>query len=402
MSLLYFLSNNVNNDGVSNPPETDVPAGSASVSIQSDISLIPNNPAQTERWYGRPVLKDIGDDIWCMVYANSEAHNVLTSSQLHVRFSDDYGETWSDENKYIDGSSVTGFPMYPPGAVPGETDEGPGEPWLYVCPNGDLLVHMWKVQYATTKNGSYQSRSTDGGKTWSTPALIDFTGTTRDLYIYSTDDDFVLGNTIYAGAREYLNIVQTDGIKSIFIKSDDNGVTWDYVSDITDFSTRPTNEVGLEYIGNNKIVAICRGTNSVADGGPYKVSYLVTSDDLGVTWNTPTTPANIQVNGRIRIKSRSHVKGKNNWWFDPVLIAHGFDQQDIPNGSQRRICVYISKDFGDTWSTAKYLRITGYDGGYGDFLYNPNTDEYVSLQYYAPTSLLDGEIRQINWKLNWI
>ena len=49
-----------------------------------------------------------------------------------------------------------------------------------------------------------------------------------------------------------INTTITIAVSIIFIKSEDNGTTWDKVSEITDFTTRPTNEVGIEYVGNDK------------------------------------------------------------------------------------------------------------------------------------------------------
>ena len=218
---------------------------------------------------------------------------------------------------------------------------------------------------------------------------------------FSTDDDFVLNGVIYAGAREYEFLRATDGIRSLFIMSEDNGATWEVVSDITDYYNYPTSEVGLEYVFDNGAPTIVAFSRGVDNPGPSPASYKSYSTDMGLTWTTPNADTNIQVHGRIRLKTRSHAKGLDFWWLDPVMIAHGFEAVSPPRSTPRRLCVYISKDFGKTWSSELYLKMQGNDGGYGDFLYNPIKDEYVTLQYYAPTSLYDGEIRQVNWKLTF-
>jgi hypothetical protein len=131
-------------------------------------------------------------------------------------------------------------------------------------------------------------------------------------------------------------------------------------------------------------------------------AYYTKSTDMGLTWVALTEVQTLyEVWSRQRVKTRSHVKGTNNWWNDPLIICHGFVHVSGEAGLShpRRLAVWISLDNGDTFKGPYYLKEQGYDGGYGDFLYNPVTDEYVTLQYFAPTSLLDGEIRQINWKL---
>ena len=374
---------------------------SGTVEVISDTLIVANDPGNPDtRWFGRPVLKRIADKIWIMVYANSEAHGELTYSQLHCKFSDDYGATWSDQNKYLDGSSVSGFPLYPVGATPGDNDHGPGEPWIVQCADSPnhLLVHMWDTDYVNYNNGTWQSESTDGGKTWSTPVKIDWvnnTGTANvDNRTYATDQTFVYNNVIYIGAREY----EADGSfissRSWFGKSTDNGQTWELISLLSAYSDK-TNEYGMEYVGNNTIIACVRDFV-----GPE--SFYTKSTDMGLTWAALTEVQTLyEVWSRQRVKTRSHVKGTQTWWNDPLLIMHGFVHVSGEAGLShpRRLAVWISVDNGDTFKGPYYLKEPGYDGGYGDFLYNPVTDEYVTLQYFAPTSLLDGEIRQINWKL---
>lgn len=386
-------------------PELKVPDGTPSVAVVSDVLLVANNPSITARWYGRASLKDTrrtynAKPVWVLCYAQSEAHHLLRWSQLHFRFSNDYGETWSEEDKWIDGTSVLGAPMYAPTTVPGQSLRGPGEPWLYLCPNGDLLNHMWDSQYNVSNNGTYQSRSTDGGKTWSTPQKITFINNTgisisSNDNIFSTDDDFVYNGVIYAGAREYLNYDTFDSeIRSWLIKSTDNGNTWELVSLLSEYDDI-TNEYGLEYVGNDTIVSCVREFV-----GPP--AFYTKSLNLGKTWASLTDVSSIYGTwSRQRVKTRSNVKSKVGYYRDPVVFCHGFIHVNGGNSHPRRIAVWVSKDSGETFTGPLYLKDQGYDGGYGDFLYNPIKGEYVTVQYYAPTSLYDGEIRQINWKLNF-
>lgn len=384
-----------------NNPETTAPEGDASVQVDSDVLVVPNEGSGNYRWYGRSSMRQLSDGTWVHIYNNAAAHTDTRYSQLRIQFSDDYGATWTAKDTDLDGNPVSGFPLYPPNAVPSTDPEGPGEGWLIQCPNGDLLISMWHTNgfaAGAAENGMYQSRSTDNGKTWSAPVAVDIQGTTRENYIFATDDDFVYAGDIYLAAREYAASAESAGTINILLKSSDNGATWTKISEMNNGDTHPSIEVGIEYVGNNTIIGILRGV----DGTGCYGTWLVKSTDMGATWSTPTAPTNLQVTGRIRIKTRSHAKGKNNWWQDPVLIAHGHRAPNAPACTPRTLTVYISKDFGETWSAYLDLRVQGFDGGYGDFLWNPNTQQYVTMQYYAPTSYYDGEIRQINWKLNFV
>lgn len=398
MSLFFNVLSSISSS--SNDPDITVPAGDPSVNVVNDISLIPNNVTATGGWYGRTGMKKLSDNYWIMAYREAEAHHLNVYGKIHVKFSNDQGDTWTAEDTTLEGGAVTGMPTWPTGGAPGDSP-GPGEPWLYLAPNGHLILHMWKADYngvADSTWGTWQTISTDLGRTWGGVTRVDFNGIANDQRIYATDDDFVLNGVIYAGARVYPtnSIELSSGIKSILIKSTDNGQTWDYVSDITDYFIRPTTEYGLTYVNNDRIVAFMRDANRTK-------SYLAFSDDLGLTWGTPSEiQATVGATGRQRVYSRSFLKGTDRWWEDPVLICQGFEFPTPGISHPRRIAVWVSKDFGNTWSAPLYLRIEGYDGGYGDVLYNKEKDEYVTTMYYAPTSLFDGEVRQINWKLNFI
>lgn len=391
-----FISS-LSNTGTSPPinsPETDVPTGSPSVSIINDQIFVANQGSGNYRWYGRAAMKDIGNGIWACVYANAASHLDTIYSQLMIKFSDDYGETWSDENKYLDGTAITNFPMYPIGGEPITSSTGPGSPWIMVCPNGDLLCQMSNINFGSTFRGGHQSRSTDGGKTWSTPIQIAFQGTSiPDDWMFMQDDDFVLDGVIYSVARSIYDTETTP--ESVLFKSSDNGATWNYVSNITNRAVDSTLETGIEYVGNNTIIAHGRVTVPSCSA-----TYLLISTDMGLTW-TRTSPTNLQVLGRQRLKTRSHVKQTDNWWLDPVVISHGFKAVSAPTCTNRQLGLTVSKDFGATWYPFMALKTTSFDGGYGDWLWNPIKEEYVTINYYAPTSYYDGELRQINWKLIW-
>jgi hypothetical protein len=313
-------------------------------------------------WYARPTLENV-DGVIVLIYYRSSNH-IMNDGELHIKFSGDYGATWSDEDKTLTGVSVTGFPMNPPELGAGEDCQ---EPWLMVAPDGKLLLHMWKNDYATTAHGTWQSVSTDGGATWGTPTLINFIGLSEsnNLLVFATDDHFVYDGVIYAGARMWTSAEAGNG-KNILVKSADNGATWTYVSDISSFGTG-TNEVGLEYLGNARIVAVMRGFS------PH--TWISFSDDMGLTWAGLSMP-DLEVSGRHRIWTLTHLRGEASWWTDPVLIMCGFV-------FGRRTCVWVSRDSGATWSHAAYLDNVIPDAGYSDMFWDSDLSQFVLLSYFG-------------------
>jgi hypothetical protein len=337
------------------------------------------------QWYGRASIADLGNGLWILCYYQVTTA-VNSYGQLHIRFTDDYGTTWSDEDKTLVGDSVIHFPMWPSGAAPADPYTMV-EPWLYIAPNGDLLLHMWKYSFAPTAAGTWQSRSIDQGLSWSEPAQVDFTGIVNDQYIFSTDDYFVLNGVIYACARVWTNNIETDPEKSIFIKSVDSGITWEYVSDISTFATSPTYETGIEYLGNKTIIAILRDQ-------PNTHTYQCYSIDLGLTWGALTdVQASLGLVGRPRIHTRSHLKGYANWWNDPVLIMTGFVSVTPGAGSHRRNAIWISLDSGTTW-TRIYIDDEAVHAGYADIAYDAVNNRYVVISYQQVVS--DAILKQYN------
>jgi hypothetical protein len=352
------------------------PAFNPSVTVASSSTI--DSGAGAEDWVGRAsIVRRPSDDALVMAYYQATNH-FNNEGALHLRFSDDHGATWTAEDTKLGGGAVTGFPMNPPGAG---TPPDAGEPQLYVAPNGDLLIHMWLIDYSTSMGGSWQSRSTDGGETWSTPAQIAFNHPTEDDdIIFSTDDWFALDGVLYAGARIYTGGSDGRPSESILIKSADDGTTWEYVStimsdaegDSPDFGGQ---EVGFEYVGNDTIVAMIREN-------PHTKSFQRVSTDMGVTWGTLTNvTSTVGIAGRQRVYTRSHLQGLPGWWNDPVLFMVGFVHQTSGDTNDRRAAVWISPDRGTTWDGPHYLNTTTEDGGYGDIFYDADTGRYVVVTY---------------------
>ena len=344
-----------------------------SVTVASSVTI--DAGAGADDWVARAsIVRRPSDNALVMAYYKAEVH-YTNVGDLNLRFSSDNGGTWTAENTKLGGGAVSGFPMNPPVSA----GQDAGEPQLYVAPNGDLLIHMWRVDYAVSMGGSYQSRSTDGGHTWSTPAVIDFGGQADDTIVFSTDDSFVWDRVIYAGARVYTGGADGTPSRSILISSDDNGASWTTVSIIMDNNEGDSpdfggQEVGLEYVGNSTIVAMIRDN-------PHTKSYRRFSTNMGATWGALTdVTSTVGIAGRQRVYTRSHLQGLDGWWKDPVLVMTGFVHQTPGTSTSRRNAVWFSPDRGTTWDGPHYIDSTTEDAGYGDIFWNGSGYSVVSYQ----------------------
>lgn len=332
-------------------------------------------------WHGRASMVELGDGTWVLVYRSAPAHDDNGDEVLRIRFSDDKGATWTAEDTKLGGGAVTGFPMTPPGGGTGDAS-GPGEPWLYLADDGTLILHMWLVDYNVSVGGTYQSTSSDGGETWSTPAVaVDFGGIADDTEVFATDDDFVYGGVIYGGARVWLtSVIPGDPSQSILIKSEDDGATWEKVSVIMDSNEGENasggQEVGLEYLGDNTIIAMIRDNDA-------EYSYRRFSTDMGATWGALTNmqPTTVGIAARQRVFTKAYLQGNENWWTDDTLIMVGFIHTNPGSSQGRRNCVWVSRDAGDTWTGPLWLDAETEDAGYGDILYDSATDKYTVITY---------------------
>jgi hypothetical protein len=365
-------------------------------SVTVDATTTFGSGGSPQDWWGRASIKRRADGVLLCAYKRGSIHYV-NDGALHIKFSDDDGATWTAEDTKLGGGAVGGFPMNPSTVTAGEDA---GEPWLYVAPNGDILLHMWRVDYGVTANGTYQSRSTDGGENWSTSAQVDFgIAGVSNGNVFATDDDFVWDRVIYAGARVYTGGVDGVPTQSILIKSDDDGVSWSKVSTIMDNTegqagSEGASEVGLEYLGHNRIIAMLRDH-------PHLKSYQRYSYDMGATWATlMDVTSTVGIAGRQRVYTVNHLKGLPGWWWDPRLVMVGFVHQDPgnPDSTSRRNAIWISPDRGATWPGGPhYLQATTEDGGYGDMFYDAGNDQYVVINYAGLQT--DADLYQYNLTL---
>ena len=344
-----------------------------------------------QRWAGRTSIVTLESGTWILAYREASRHPT-NDGQIYLRFSDDEGRSWSADNTYLNGDPIS-FTGCPPEAGP-DSDVGPGEPWLYCTPNGDLILHCWKVNYATRNHGTWQSRSTDGGQTWSEWQQVSFPDYTDDS-VFATDDHFTVNGTIYAGAR--IGSTAADLEKNVLIKSTDNAHSWQVVSEVTTYDEN-TSEIGIEYLGNGEIVV-------VANNPDRKHTYYVRSSDMGESW---TRPVKIEkqtgVWDRPRLYSRRHLAAQSNtstnsgWWEgDDILLGIGSWYQEPPQMS-RVNALWISRDSGTSWDGPYPLDTRDEkDGGYGD-IKQRSDGSYVVISYQG--CIEEASVRQYEFSLD--
>ena len=341
-----------------------------SVNVDTTTTL---SSGGTNDWHGRAYVTRRTDGVLVMVYRRGLSHMSATSN-LNIKFSDDNGATWTAENTKLAGGAVSGFPMTP---STGNINAGEGMP--ITCPNGDLLILLWRVDgsgdWPEDPKGTEQSRSTDGGETWSSPAAVTFGGVSDQEHTFATDDWFDLNGVLYTVIRTYNLDTPTDSYASL-ITSDDNGETWTRVSDITAAGS-DTHEVGIEYVGDGCIVALVGSFNN-------DETVQAISTDYGATWTTSDVTATAaSITRRHKLYTLAHLMGAPNWWNDNVLIASCFENQTPGSSQDRRNAILIGRWNRSAktvlWDSLHYMAATTEDGGYGDVWYAGSAGQFSTI-----------------------
>lgn len=304
----------------------------------------------SDDWLGRPVLADAGDK-WIAIYRAATAHSVDGAGKFHIRFSEDEGANWTAEDTFTDSDAVTGAPF---AAHAPNTDVG--DAIVFVAPNGDLLVHA--AERGSTACGTYQFRSTNGGKTWTDEGAIN-----NDSYLVGGQDYTIVGSDIYA---VFMETVSTNGVAPwlpVTYKSSDSGATWVELGTIEP-STTYGNEAGIIHTGGTRLLAVMRD---------YQVltTYQYVSDDLGQTWSARQAIPDMGQLQRPRMKA-----------FSGGILLYGRDQLTLSD----RTVVWYSADGGTTWGRKFYTgTAVAADTGYCDVLERSDGKFYI-MTYGGTTS----------------
>lgn len=393
----------------------NIPSGTPTLTLIDSKVLEANdgNTGDNDGWFGRQSCIVRDDGVVVRTCREGARHDQETYGIVHISFSDDYGETWSSIDTYLDGSAITGFPMRPNGAGnPSGNQRGPSHGLLILCPDGSLLCQMWSSNYSSDNDGAHQSKSTDGGLTWSAPARIaigSLPGGIDDDRVFFGEDYTIKGTRIYAAIRYYaVSSPQTE--QNGVAISDDNGDTWTFLSWVTSTtspSPRGTQEMSIEYVGGSRFICLLREAAN-QDG-----HYAYSEDDCA-TWSAPvdvTAAMGIGSTswlGRTILKTRAHLQKKANWWNDRVLIVTGFQGgTDNQSTGARRNAAWVGVIPADydltniTWYGPYWLADSNYDGGYGCPFWNPDLQQFVQLSYISPTSLYDASTWQFNFELTF-
>lgn len=236
-------------------------------------------------WQGRMNFIENALGEWVFVWTEGVQHSDPSAStaRFNIAFSDDEGDTFSDNNEDLEGNPVSGFPLTPQSPA-----DFIGDAQLFKCPNGDLILICQERGTGTAAwNGTNvtqsQYRSTDNGKSWLYDLdfceAIGLTTEEEKGQIQGNYENIVIGNTIYLACARYISEVADS--RQYFVKSEDNAQTWEIVSEITSSGERTYawTEVSLAWLGGTKILAIARTAN--VGGGEARMS-----NDMGQTWGT--------------------------------------------------------------------------------------------------------------------
>jgi len=346
-------------------------------------------PTHDGRYFGRASLQVLANGVWVMTYIHSDHHWACHDGQIEVMFSADEGRTWAPPNTYLDGKPVSGLPS---AASPKESPHDPIEPYIYLAPNGDLVIATMDFVFPGQgkprpgRGGIWTTVSPDDGRSWSKWSKVAFRGVPGGGFGDLTQDSFLDGNTIYATSRlgDWRKNKSGGSLPGLF-KSTDNGRTWEFVSccdSETDWDRTTDSETGIERVGKTELVVVIRG------GSGAELPWLTRSQDMGKTWTKP-----VRVSSRVKswkrariytlkhLKHLSRVEAIPEWWNDTTLIGTGVHQVSVKPHT-RNVGLWYSEDRGKTWSAPLDLDANTQDAGYGDLRMRKNGD-LVVVSYHG-------------------
>lgn len=199
----------------------------------------------------------------------------------------------------VAGASFDGGQSWQNVAIPGITQCTGGtavkawDPWLSFAPNGDL----YSISIGSQAKGPEQflvNKSTDGGRTWNSPTLVNTIDYSGNGYGPVGDDkpsitaDPTNPNYVYATWARFNDASHLKGnsAETMFARSTDGGQTWQLAQSI---HTSPS----TDFDWGNQIVVLPDGTlmDAFTEGQLTNthpgVLTLMRSTDHGQTWSAP-------------------------------------------------------------------------------------------------------------------
>jgi hypothetical protein len=267
---------------------------------------------------------------------------------LNIRYSDDHGRTWSQENiafSYPEGRGS--MPRY-------EQSQGP-----YLLLDCDNTLHVFAVRiHGLPKAGDpsaigltelYHNVSRDEGETWTEPKRIDM----GHHYVPVIESIIELSNGRILFASNYAthNYVADRGeyeYRILTLFSDDHGETWRLGPDDirVPLGPGPGHPGAIEPV----MVELEDGRVWMLFRSQYGRFYQAFSSDGGDSWE-PSTPRDIKAAnapaGVLRLADGRLVLSWNDWSNYPGGTIQGSGRQYLH--------VAISKDDGNTWSPSKLV-----------------------------------------------
>lgn len=353
-----------------------------------ETRIISQDPTSYHGW---PTLARCRDGRLIVVVSGGRAEHVCPFGRVEMMVSRDEGKTWGKSRVILDSDMddrdggvmetasgaliVTTFTSlaYEPilakaEALPADSPKAwsPEKLRDWQSARDRLDATQRKAQL-----GEWQTRSVDGGLTWSarTPTLVNSPHGPLQLRD---------GRLIYAG-KELWTEQQRIGVA----ESKDDGLTWNWLAQIP---TRPGDDAKRHYhelhaveTADGRIIVHIRNHSKNHEGETLQTE----SADGGNTW---TIPVAIGVWGL-----PSHLLKLKD---DRLLMTYGYRR--APFGNQAR----ISKDHGRTWSEA--ITISD-DAANGDLGY-PSTVEltdgsFLTVWYEQLKGNPQAVLRQAHWRI---
>jgi len=356
------------------------------IAIQS-TEIISHQPMLYSGW---PTLARRANGELVLVWSGGRESHVCPFGRVEWMRSRDGGRTWSFPRVLIDSAIddrdagvletsrgsllVTTFTSlaFEPGLLTAEAASAAGKPtWepeklsRWIAARDRISADERKAQL-----GTWMIRSTDGGLRWSAPYEVPVNSPHGPVQLSD-------GRLLYAGKELW-----TDGMKVGVSESRDDGVTWQWLTDIptrSGDSHRDYHELHAVEASDGRLIAHIRNHNAAHKGETLQTE----SADGGRSW---TEPHSIGVWGY-----PSHLLKLRD---GRLLMSCGYRR--APIGNQAR----ISDDGGRTWSEP--LTISA-DAASGDLGY-PSTVQMddgtlVTVWYEVRPGNPNAILRQARWSL---
>ena len=274
--------------------------------------------------------------------------------QIHIYESKDQGLTWKEI---------------------GERAPLGKEPTLCCLPDGTLLMTAQKLGDEHEDKARLPiSRSTDGGRTWTT-VHVDTPDLPRNLLVES--DGSVL--IVHAEGPAYYRAVFESASKPFspspdleLLRSTDEGRTWQSSPGMIDWNHTDFGEVSCVRLPNGNLLASLRGNppGTVHEG--FELTWLTESSDNGRTWCTPWVMSNTaEVHVHLLVLP------------DGRLLAT-YSNYHLPFGAY----AVLSDDNGRTWSMDRPIQLALSADLYVGWPFSMVLKDGGMLTVYAITSYL--------------